>query len=137
MAVLTRDQILAASGKRTYKYVEVPEWDGSVRIRSLTGKERDKFERDAAGDAGRGGKKKSTVENLRAKLVALCAVDEDGRVLFASSYEVDQLGELPVAGLQRVFNACMALNGISDDDVEDLTEDFVPGASGAEPSTSA
>lgn len=135
--VLSRDQILASSGKRIYKYVEVPEWDGFVRIQSLMGKERDAFEKSVQEDPRRkGGSKKDASENLRAKLVARCIVDEDGQLLFTNSYEVKQLGELPVAGLQRVFNACMALNGITDEDVSELAEDFVPGSEPDEPSTS-
>lgn len=135
--VLSRDQILASSGKRIYKYVEVPEWDGFVRIQSLMGKERDAFEKSVQNDPNRkGSSKKNADENLRAKLVAKCVVDDRGELLFTNSYEVGQLGELPVAGLQRVFNACMALNGISDDDVSELAEDFVPGSEADEPSTS-
>lgn len=135
--VFSRDEILASSGKRIYKYVEVPEWgDGYVRIQSLMGKERDAFEKSVQNDPRAKSAKKDADENLRAKLAAKCIVDEDGNLLFTNSYEVKQLGELPVAGLQRVFNACMALNGISNEDVSDLAEDFLPDDEPDEPSTS-
>ena len=43
MTILTRDQILQANDLVT-ETVEVPEWGGSVFVKSLTGVERDQFE---------------------------------------------------------------------------------------------
>lgn len=120
---LTADQILATE-PRIFKVVDVPEWGGKVRVRSLTGKERDEFE--AGLSETRGSKTKSNFKNFRAKMVAICAVDAEGELLFPHRYQVDKLGEKSVAALQRVFNVCQALNGMSDEDVDSLTEDFGP-----------
>ena len=43
MALLTKDQILAVADIE-YRTVAVPEWGGEVRIRSMTGADRDAHE---------------------------------------------------------------------------------------------
>ncbi len=43
MGLLTKDDILGADDLAT-EDVEVPEWGGCVRVRALTGTERDAFE---------------------------------------------------------------------------------------------
>lgn len=121
MALLTADQILTADD-RTYEIVDVPEWGGQVRLRSLTGKERDHFE--ASLQEKRGSSVKQNIENFRARLVALCVVDEEGKLLFTNKQQVLLLGNKSVAALQRVFNKANEMNGISEGDVEELTEDF-------------
>ena len=121
MGLLSRDDILNADDSRT-KDVPVPEWGGTVRVRSLSGKERDDFE--ASLQTRRGGKVKENISNFRARLVALCVVNENGERLFAGQGDVMALGNKSVAALQRVFNACNELNGFSDEDIEELAEDF-------------
>ena len=120
MAILGRDQILNADDRRT-RVVSVPEWGGDVMIRSLSGKERDEFE--ASLQVTRGNKTKQNVANFRARLLALCIVNEAGERLFVPA-DIPRLGDKSVAALQRVFNACNELNGLSDEDVEELTEGF-------------
>lgn len=119
MAILGRDQILNADDRKT-KLVPVPEWGGEVLIRSLTGKERDEFE---SAVSGQGGSKKSNLSNFRARLVSLCIVNEKMERLFVPA-DIPALGNKSVAALQRVFNACNELNAITEEDVENLTEDF-------------
>lgn len=125
---LSRDQILAAP-ERDYRDVAVPEWGGTVRVRSLTGTERDRFESSLT--VIKGGKQKSNTENFRARLVALSVVDEEGNLLF-SPPDVVALGKKSVAALQRVFDVCNEMNNISDEDIDELTSDF-----GAEATTEA
>ncbi|PRX90821.1 hypothetical protein [Allonocardiopsis opalescens] len=111
--VLGRDQILSARDALT-DYVDVPEWGGRVKIRSLSGTERDAFE---AGIAGNG--KKLRLENIRAKLVAKCAINEQGQQLFSTA-DTAALGRKNAAVLDRVFQACQKLSGITDEDVDEL-----------------
>lgn len=121
MAFLSKDDILNADDRKTVT-VSVPEWGGEVLVRSLSGRERDEFE--ASTVRIRGGKREDNMENLRARLVSLCMVDDNGRRLFTSKHEIAALGTKSVAALQRVFNKCQELNGMSDEDVEELTEGF-------------
>lgn len=118
--LLTADAILAKDDRR-YKIVEVPEWGGKVRVRSLSGQERDKFE--ASSVKVRGNKREENFENFRARLVALSVVDNSGLRLFPDA-QIPHLGQKNAAALQRVFNVATELNGMSDADVEELTESF-------------
>lgn len=133
MALLSAEQILAAP-ERTYQEVYVPEWGGTVRLQSLTGKERDRFEESLS--VRKNGKKVENYENARAKLIAACAVDENGKPLF-QKYQVDQLGEKAVAPLARLFDICRAMNGMSNEDLEELIGDFDPKEEAAAPSSTA
>lgn len=117
MAILTRDQIMAADDLQT-ESVAVPEWGGEVIVKGLTGRERDAFE--AALVAGRQGKRaRLNLDNIRARFVAACVVDERGQALFYPS-DVELLGEKSAAALQRVFEVGQRLSGLSDEDVEEL-----------------
>lgn len=120
---LTRDAILATDDRKLER-VEVPEWGGHVYVRSLSGRERDAFEAETMKTRKGQKNQDGNFENFRARFVALCMVDENGEQLFKTRQEVSMLGSKSVAALQRVFNKAQELNGMSDDDVEDLTEDF-------------
>lgn len=111
MAALSKKAILDAQDKKMID-VEVPEWNGSVKIRVMTGTERDRFEGEFVGGS-------KSVEMVRAKLVAKCLCDEDGNRLFTET-EVPQLGEKSAAVLDRLFTICMKHNRFTKDDVEEL-----------------
>lgn len=118
MAILKRDMILAASDIVTEE-VAVPEWGGSVLVRGLTGAQRDKFE--ASMFELRQGKQVLRLNNLRAHLVALSVVDEQGQRLFSEA-DIAELGGKSCAALQRIWNVARRLSGLSDSDVEELTK---------------
>ena len=121
MALVSRDDILSAHDLKR-ETVEVPEWGGEVLLRTLSGRERDAFE--ASMVKTKGNKRIDNLENLRARLVALCMIDEQGKQLFRTTAEIAMLGDKSIAALQRVYNKCAEMNGMSDQDVEDLTEGF-------------
>jgi hypothetical protein len=123
MAILNRDAILTADDMKTID-IEVPEWGGDVRLRTLTGGERDKFESDMIDQRGKNNK--MNLVNLRARLVALCAVDEGGKRMFGDN-EVTKLGSKNAAVLDKLFTAAQKLNGMTQEDVEELTEGFEDG----------
>lgn len=121
MALLSRDDILSVRDL-TFAVVPVPEWGGEVRLRTLSGKERDHFEQSLV--KTKGNKQVSNYDNARARLVALCMVDDSGRRLFNSTKEIEMLGDKSVAALQVVYNKCMEMNKLTEQEVEELTEDF-------------
>jgi hypothetical protein len=129
--LLSKDQILGADDRR-FEIVPVPEWGGDVRLRSLTGAERDEFESATVQQVG--GQQRVNTRNLRARLVALCAVDGDGLPLFDRS-DVIKLGSKSAAALERVFEAASRLCGLTEDDVKELEAGFDDAPNGA--STSA
>ena len=125
MALLTREAILDADD-RDYDEVDCPEWGGSVRLRSITGAQRDAYEQSII--AGNGADRKVNLRHARAKLIVLCAIDETGRPLFSSD-DLSALGRKNAAPIDRLFDACRKLAGMSEGDVEKLTEDFGAGQS--------
>jgi hypothetical protein len=118
--LLSRDQILDAKDIET-EDIPVPEWGGEVRLRMLTGTERDKFE--ASMVETKGNKTKQNLANFRARMVAQCIVTEAGEVMF-NAKDIEALGKKSAKALGRVFDACQKMNGFSASDVEELTEGF-------------
>jgi hypothetical protein len=106
---LTKDQILESSDLKN-EAVEVPEWGGTVYVRTMTGTDRDQFESSMV-SVGADGSRKADMSNLKAKLIALTIVDEAGNRLFEAS-DVDRLGLKSAAAIERVFAAAQGLNGL-------------------------
>jgi hypothetical protein len=130
MALLSKNEIFAADDRKT-EDVEVPEWGGTVRLRGLTGSERDRYE--ASTQKLVNGKPVQDLRNFRARLVALSAINEDGTLMFEQN-EVAALANRSSAALSRLFDVACSLSGITDDDVEALEGNSEPAPSG--PSTS-
>jgi len=113
---LNRDEILKLNDLPVEE-VYVPEWDAWVRVRGLTGAERDAFEQSIV--ETRGKNTRMNLRNIRAKLVALCVVDEQGNRLF-SDEDAELLGRKSAAALNRVFEVAQRLSGLRPEDVEEL-----------------
>lgn len=120
---LTREQILKADDLPRQE-VEVPEWGGAVHVRTLTGAERDEFEGESLQKRGR--LREVNLENLRARLCALCIVDADGLRLF-NEMDVDKLGGKSAKALDRVFAVAQRMNGFTREDVEELVKNSANG----------
>jgi hypothetical protein len=117
---LTRDAILAAADMEAEE-VHVPQWGGTVRVRALTGEERDAFEEGQL--QGKGKNRTVRLANIRAKLVSLCVVDADGKRLFSDA-DVAALGRKSAAALSAVFDVAARLSGLTEQDVEELAGNF-------------
>jgi hypothetical protein len=115
MALLNRNQILEAQDIKT-EIVEVPEWGGEVTVKLLTGTERDQFESSVIDDKG-----KFKKDNIRAKLVLKCVVDEQGNPLFQPA-DLEALGAKSAAALDRVFSVAQKLNRMGAQDLEELAK---------------
>jgi hypothetical protein len=124
---LSRDAIFGANDYKV-EVVDVPEWGGQVKVRGLTGRERDEFE--AGMFVRRGREMVRDTANLRARLLVLCCLDEAGNALFERE-DVKALGEKSGAALDRVYESAAKLSGIMEADLEDDVEDFgaTPGSS--------
>jgi hypothetical protein len=115
---LSKEQILAAADLK-FEVVAVPEWGGDVRIRSMTGSARDEFE--AAMFAAKGPDETLNLQNVRARMISLSVVDEQGVRLFSEA-DIQALGEKSGAALERVYARCTKLNAISKADVGELVK---------------
>lgn len=130
MSVLTKDQILKADDLKVEK-LTVPEWGGDIFIKVMSGAERDGFE--AGCFVGRGKDRRENFQNLRARLVAICIVDEEGKRMFNDA-EAMLLGQKSAPAIDRIFTKCQEFNGLTQKDVEELTKNSDSDPSGGSPS---
>jgi hypothetical protein len=114
MKNLTKAAILKRTTLRTEK-MEIPEWEGSVFIRELTGNERDEYELSIVDPETNQVNK----AGMRAILVVMTLVDEEGNKLFTLD-DVDQVGALSSSALSKIFNKAAKLCGITEEDIADL-----------------
>ena len=105
----------------TSEEVEVPEWGFRLRVRSLTGTERDAFEASLL--QTRGKDREINLRNMRAKLVAQAVRKADDSRVFSDA-QVEALGRKNAAALQRVFRVAQRLSGLAEDEVEELTREL-------------
>lgn len=116
--ILTREEILSADDLKIEE-VHVPEWGGTVRVRSLTGEERDQFEGSFVDKDGERG----DIGNLRARLASLAIVDAAGNRLFTFE-EAKILGRKSSKALLRVFERARKLAGLRPSDMEEMVENL-------------
>lgn len=138
--------------------VHVPEWAPKgatdaqrqaavVRVRGLTGEQRDEFEGSIIvekRDPNRKGKTKTGVEHrrMRAKLVVKSVVHppgsaQAGQTMFDET-DIGWISAKSAKALDRVFSKAQELSGLSDEDIDDLLEGFdTAGTASDDGSTSA
>lgn len=105
MGLLSKFQILGVNDLKT-EDVSVPEWGGSVRVRAMTGFDRDAFSESLAKDSDGN----VDLSNYRAKLLSKCIVDESGDLVFTDS-DVGALGKKSASAIAAVFAVAERLNG--------------------------
>ncbi len=104
MGLLTKSAILGAEDLK-HEDVDVPQWGGSVRIRMMTGAERDEFRAALAVDGG------VPVGQMAAVLVASTCIDVEGERMFSLS-EVEVLRAKSATALDTIATVAMRLNGL-------------------------
>ena len=119
MGILTKEQILVATDT-SIETIEVPEWGGSVQMRTLTGKERDAFETAIQRRTKIIGKNtRIDLTELKVTLLALTIVDETGNLLF-SQEDLEALNSKSAKVINDLFEVAQRMNGLGDDAVEEL-----------------
>ncbi len=121
---LTAAEIFALDDQQT-EDVYVPQWSGFITIRSMTGAERDQYEaslvsytRDAKGTPIVKGVE---LQNLRARLISMVAIDEKGGRLF-SPPDVLRLGTKNAAALDVLKVAAERLSNLTSPAIEAAKE---------------
>lgn len=128
---LTAAAILACDDA-TFRDEDVPQWGGTVRVRALTGKERDAFEASNR-EIREDGTLVYLPDNMRAKLVGRSLINpETGERLFTDQ-QINALGDKNAAVLNRIYEVAAELSGLTGDAGKD-SED---GQSASPGSTSA
>ena len=116
MALLTKDQILA-SDDTEYTDLEVPEWGGTIRIAVMSGWARDRYEAMLYRDRD----KLETVDNLRARFLSFCMIDENGDLMFTEA-DILELGQKSSKALGRIFDAATELNNTGVEGLEEAAK---------------
>ncbi|GGV80494.1 hypothetical protein [Streptomyces thermoviolaceus] len=119
VAYLSAEQILDADDL-PWEDVEVPEWGGTVRVRGMSGTDRDRFEAAMLSKDMKSVSKDTALERYRARLAAACLVDDTGKRLFRSDAEIKRLGEKSAQALQRVVDVASRLSGLTQEDQDEL-----------------
>ena len=112
-----RDRIAAAKDAQTVA-VNVPEWDCTVVVHSLTTQERIQWELDCSKKK----KEKVTVDPFKlrsALLIATCHCPDTGEKVFTAD-DHEMLGGKNSAVTERLFNVAAKLSGISEQDEADI-----------------
>lgn len=116
MKVLTKDQILVVNDYETKK-VEIPEWKGSVIVRVMSGKARDRFESECRNRTSGGTGRRRNLEGMKALVLSLTVVDDKGQLLF-SEEDIPALNEKNGNAIDRLFQVASELNGLGPKQME-------------------
>ncbi|WP_426196183.1 hypothetical protein [Massilia sp. DWR3-1-1] len=122
MRLLNKAAILGAEDLK-HEDVEVPAWGGTVRVRVMTGAERDEFRASVASEEG------VALGRFSVALLAATLIDESGARLFTLD-EIDQLAEKSAASIDKPAGVAMRLNGLGGSAVEDAVKNSESGQSG-------
>lgn len=114
---LTREEIKAKRGVRPRVAVEVPELGGTVYVAKFSAKDRDRFEEIVTG----GVPGKVNLRNVRAHVVTLLCVHEDGTRLFEDG-DAEWIGELESEAVQKIVDAGFKLNGLGTNAIEEAAK---------------
>jgi hypothetical protein len=114
MTILNREAILGANDLKK-ELVKVPEWGGEVYISMMTGASRDAWEQSLMTSKG------SSLDNIRARLVAFTAVGDDGKRLFTNE-DAELLGQKSATALERCVKIAQKVNRLTESDLEDLAK---------------
>lgn len=120
MEFLKLEDILNANDMVT-EIVVVPEWNGQVMVKAMTGTERDAFEASIMTNIGEKNQKMK-MDNFRTKLLIKTVIDPETKKPMFTAAHIDALGAKSAAAIDRVFAVAQRLSKISDDDVEELTK---------------
>ena len=114
MALLTREEIAQVNDLPTME-LEVPEWEGSVLIGTLTSEQQDEF------DTGMLDKnnKPTRLKNLRARFAVAVLRNQDGTPMFTDSA---QLGKKGTNAIARIWEEGRKFNKMDDEAVESAEE---------------
>ena len=138
MDILTREQLLAKEELKRER-VDFEDGKGSVFVRMMTGRERDRFEqslmREETDKKGRVTYKRA-LEDFRAKLAVNTVCDETGKNIFQPQ-DYDELSQnMGAARLKQIADAAGRLNKITEEEGEDLVKNSESGQNESDTSES-
>ena len=132
MTLLNFDDIVASQDKE-YEDVEVPEWGGTVRIATMSGEDRDRWELSMmqADDSSERGFKLNFDAYSRVRLVAMCLVDDNFNRIFVTKEQIEKLSQKSDKVMDLLYDVAQRVNGITESDIDDLEKNSVSAQNGA------
>jgi hypothetical protein len=123
MTLATRDQLLHATRPLLYEDVDVPELgpDVRIRVRELSGRERDEYESSLYTEVkGKRGKTnfEMNLADASAKLLVLACVDESGERLFDDEDAAIISMKWPARAVKRLAAVAKELCGMTEEEQE-------------------
>lgn len=123
--ILSKEEIILAEDV-IREVVFVPEWNGSVIVKTMTAKERDSWEHKTY---VLGRKDPNSVpDNVRASLFAATVVDENGNRMFTDE-DVETLNKKSGSAVDRVTDVARKLNRMRAEDLATETKNLSAGQS--------
>lgn len=110
MTLLSKSAILSATDLK-HEDVAVPAWGGSVRVRTMTGAERDEFRASLSAIDSK------DIGKFSAALLSVTLIDEDGNRLFTSE-DMAALQAKSAKSLDEPASVAMRLNGLGGASIE-------------------
>ena len=115
MTLLSKSSILSINDLK-HEDVHVPAWGGTVRVRTMTGQERDEFRNAISTEEGG-----VPVGKFAAALLVATLTDEAGARLFSAD-DMDSLRKKSAASLDAPAGVAMRLNGLGGQAVEEAVK---------------
>ena len=112
----TRDQILGADDL-DFEDVYVERWKLTVRVKVMSATEYDAFQKSVIEMKGKD--VQQNITNKRAKLLARCLCDKDGKRLFTEA-DIEALGRKSSVPLDQLIEVASRLNKMTTESVEEL-----------------
>lgn len=110
--MLNRLDILTAEDVR-YIEVEVEEWGGKLRLRTMTGRDREAFMQKIPAEGGR------WPAHFMEDFLVKCICDEKNKPILLPE-DIEALSGKSGMILQQLFNAAAELNGLTSGSVEEI-----------------
>lgn len=117
MDFLSASDILAADDIKIVA-VEVPQWGGTVFVKTLNGPQREKWEAECRTDG-----ESNKNNTIRPITVAMATCDKDGNLLFTPD-QVWELAKKSGVALDILFEKIQEVNGLRDSDIEELEKNL-------------
>lgn len=123
MAILSKEAIRKVRDCKVVE-VEMPEWDGSVCLKSMSGKERVEMVNLL------NGKKKEDVTpedgfKSQFSILSVCIVNEDGTRMFDTGDEAGEaFGDKSFASIDHLFAEALKVSGLNPEAVTEAAENL-------------
>ena len=122
MKKLSKDDIFKADDLPT-KDMDIPEWGGTLTIRTLTGAERDEWESAFVNQD------KIDIRGLKSRLVQFTTMNGDGQQMFTKA-DLQKINSKSASVIDRIFQVSQRLSGLTKEDAEEMVENSDAGPAG-------